>query len=168
MDIRDLIPWARSNVPTRRAGEDDPFRSLQTEINRVFENFWRGLPAPTGGFGAGWPFEAATPRVDVSETDKEIEITAELPGLSENDVEISLTEDVLTLKGEKKSEREEKDKNYYVSERSFGSFRRSIPLPSGVDQDKVKATFKNGVLRITVPKTEEAKKEVKKIAVSKG
>jgi HSP20 family protein len=166
MDIRDLIPRrsGRGGSISGREGED-PFRALQTEINRAFETFWRVFPRPSG---RAMPFEASGLRVDVSETDKEIEISAELPGLDENDIDVSLTEDVLTIKGEKKTEKEEKKKDYYISERSHGAFRRSIPLPAGTDRDRVRATFKNGVLSITIPKTEEAQQQVRRIKVGKS
>ena len=103
--------------------------------------------------------------MDVAEDGKEITLTAELPGLDEKDVEILLSNNVLTIKGEKKSEQEKKEKDYYRVERSYGSFSRTIPLPEGIDADKVNASFKKGVLTVTVPKLPEAQKEVKKIAV---
>jgi HSP20 family protein len=101
--------------------------------------------------------------VDVAEMEDEIKVSAELPGLDNEDIDVSLSDDVLTISGEKKEEKEEKGKNYYRSERSYGAFRRDIPLPSQVDADKVDAVFQKGVLTITLPKTAEAK--AKKVTV---
>ncbi len=142
-----------------------PFTSLQREMNRLFDSFLGGsslspwLPFERGGA------EAFTPRVDVSETEREIKVAAELPGLDENDIDVSLTRDTLTIKGEKKEEKEEKGTDYYRMERSYGSFTRSIPLPVEVDTDKVEATFKKGVLRVTLPKTASVIEKTKKVAV---
>lgn len=164
MQIKDLIPWNRKSGDISRHGNDDnPIFALHRDINRVFENFWSrfengfGMANRSLGFGA--------PSVDVAETEKAVEIAAELPGMDEKDIEISLTEDVLTIKGEKKAEREENKKGYYLSERSYGSFYRAIPLPPGIATDKVKAEFKKGVLTVTLPKTAEAQAKVKKVEV---
>jgi HSP20 family protein len=107
------------------------------------------------------------PRVDVSESENEYEVTAELPGIDEKDVELTLADNVLTIRGEKKVEREEKDKdkNYYMSERSFGSFRRAVPLPAEVDEDRVEANFKNGVLTVHLPKSPQAQARTRRIEV---
>ena len=99
------------------------------------------------------------------ETDDAVQITAELPGMSENDIDISLSDGVLTLKGEKKDEKEVEDKGYYLSERRFGFFQRSFRLPEGIDEDRIEASFDKGVLKITLPKTQEATKQAKKISV---
>jgi HSP20 family protein len=108
------------------------------------------------------------PAVDVAETDKAYEITAELPGLEEKNIEVKLANGVLFIKGEKQEEKEEKQKDYYRRERSFGSFERSFHVPEGVDTDKVAATFKNGILLVTLPKSAEAQKQAKKIEVKGG
>jgi HSP20 family protein len=105
------------------------------------------------------------PRMDMAETDDSIEITAELPGVDEKDLDVSVEGDVLVIKGEKKSESEEKKKDYHVVERSYGSFRRSIRLPGVVDPEKVKAAFDKGVLRVTLPKPQEAKQNRRRIEV---
>lgn len=178
MQIRDLIPWGWGRQEVSRREEEDPFRSLQAEINKAFGGFWRAFERPGmargggGGFGMGMPalapFAEGQPRVDVAETDKEIEVTAELPGMDEKDVEVAIARDSLTIRGEKRHMREEKHKDYHFSERSFGTIQRTIPLPAGVDTDKVEANFKNGVLTVKVPKVEGDKSEVKKIAVKKG
>ncbi len=115
-----------------------------------------------------WPAEAnwgKAPAVDVAEKDKEYEITAELPGMDQSNVEVKLSNGVLTIKGEKKEEKEEKKKDYYMSERRYGSFQRTFQVPDGVDADKVEASFKNGVLTVMLPKTPEAQKQEKKIAI---
>jgi len=105
------------------------------------------------------------PAVDVSEDDKAFKITAELPGMSEKNIDVTVTGDLVVLKGEKQQEREEKGKNRYLSERSYGSFQRSFYLPEGVARDKVTAEFKDGVLTVTLPKTVEAQAQQKKIEV---
>jgi HSP20 family protein len=144
---------------------EHPFGSFQREMNRLFDNFFGGFSlSPWTPLERGVT-QAFTPRVDLSETNKEIRVSAELPGMEEKDIDVSLTRDTLTIEGEKKEEKEEKDKDYYRMERSYGSFTRSIPLPVEVDTDKVQATFKKGVLEITLPKTAKAIAETKKVAV---
>jgi HSP20 family protein len=127
--------------------ESQPFATLQREIDRLFDDFTRGFPA-FGSLGT----QSLAPSIDVIETDKDIEITAELPGLEEKDVQINVADNVLTIKGEKKAEKEEKDKNYRLVERSYGSFARSLELPAGVNPDEIKASIAKGVLTVTVPK----------------
>ena len=158
MDVRDLIPWNRNRPLATRSG--DPFVSLHREMNRLFEDFWRGFDGglPSVGRAGVWP------HVEVAETDEVFQVTAEIPGLSENDVEVLVTNDALTLKGEKKSETD--DKNRQFSERFYGRFERRIPLAEGVDRDKVTATFKNGVLAVTLPKIPDAIGNLKRIPIS--
>jgi HSP20 family protein len=165
-DFRDLIPFGRERrlAPFTRGG-DHPFEAFQREMSRMFDDFFRGVP--TQFTGAEAPF-GAMPRVDVSETDNEYEVKAELPGLEEKDINLQLANNVLSIRGEKKAEREEKEKNYFLSERSFGSFQRSIPFPTEVDEDKVQASFKSGVLTVRLPKTERAKSQAKRIEVKSG
>ena len=135
--------------------------NIRDEVNRLFDNFFTGLPERRRGLLEGeW-----APSVDIAETDNEVVVTAELPGVKQDDVDITIADDVLTLKGEKKEEKEVKEKNYHRIERSYGSFQRSVSLPAGVQADKAKATYKDGVLHITVPKTEEAKPKQIKINV---
>ena len=150
-----------------------PFESLRHEVDRLFDDFdggfWRS-PFRSSSFDlapfrrGGAPF-AAMPAIDVSETDKAYEITAELPGMDEKNVEVKLANGVLTIKGEKQDDKEEKKKDYYMRERSFGSFERTFAVPDGVDGDKIEASFKKGVLSVTLPKSAEAQKAEKKIAV---
>lgn len=144
--------------------DDDVFRNLHREVDRVFSDFHRGFHIPTllrPSEGGG----ALSPSINVSETDNAIEVTAELPGVDEKDVNLELTDDLLTISGEKKTEKEEKEKNYHLIERSYGSFRRSLRLPFQADASKADAKFKNGVLTVTLPKPPEAKAKAKKIEV---
>lgn len=161
MTFKDLIPFGRKTVPVRH-DEEHPLLNLRHEMDRIFDDFFRG-------FSAMEPFAdrsgAFAPRLDVTETDKELKIKAELPGMDEKDVEVAVTHDTLTIRGEKKEEQEEKNGTYYRMERSFGSFTRSIPLPREVEQDKVSAAFKRGILTITLPKSARAEERSKKIPV---
>ena len=135
--------------------------NIRDEMSRLFDNFFAGLPERGKELlGGEW-----SPSVDVSETDEEVVVTAELPGVKQDEVDITITDDVLTLKGEKKEEKEVKEKNYHRVERTYGSFQRSIGLPTGVEAGKAKATYKDGVLCITIPKAEEAKPKQIKIDV---
>lgn len=156
MNLRSLIPIGRDRSVA------SPFMSLQREIDRLFEDFSRGFPTIAGN-GA----TALMPSMDVTETDKEIEITAELPGLEEKDVQINIADNILTIRGEKKAEKEQKDKNYRLVERSYGSFERTFELPEGVNADAIKANISKGLLKVTVPKpapTQAKKIEVKSAA----
>ena len=143
--------------------EDDVFHSLHKEIDRVFDDFHRGFHLPAWMKADDKAGTRLSPHIDVSETDKNYEITAELPGVDEKDVEIELADNVLTIRGEKKSKKEEKEKDYHLVERSYGSFRRSIRLPFGAEASDAEAKFKNGVLTIVLPKPPEAKAKTKKI-----
>ncbi len=160
MSIRDLIPskFTRKEVPVRRV--DDPFRSFISEVHDLFDRFFSDLAVEPTIFRSEF-----IPKVDLVEEEKEYVLKAELPGLSEKDIDVSMDESCITIKGEKKEEKEESKKGYYYAERSFGSFQRVIPLPGDIDRDKVKATFKNGLLTVHLPKSKEALKEVKKITV---
>ena len=135
----------------------------QEEMNRLFDDFFRGFDASPFGEEN---FRKFSPAVDIRENEKEVAIHVELPGMDEKDVEVLLTEDTLTIKGEKKEEKENKGKDHYHLERVFGSFQRVIPLPLGVDSQKTEAKFKKGVLRIKLPKREEAKSIGKKIQIA--
>lgn len=161
MDLRSLVPFSFGGLARRG---DDPFVSLHREIDRLFDEFSRGMPltwrpAAKGGVDL---------RVDVSETDKEIKVTAELPGVDEKDIEVILAGDLLTIKGEKKAEQERKEENYHLIERSYGAFARSLRLPYAVEEKNVQAEFKKGVLTITLPKPAEVQAAAKKIAVKSG
>lgn len=129
-------------------------------MDRLWDSFLEGRPMRKAEEGREW-----LPSIDVSETKNELVIKAELPGLDPKDIDISMNNGYLTIKGEKKHEKEEKDENYHLIEKSYGSFTRSVRLPREVQNDKIAASFKNGVLRITLPKSEEAKKKEIKIKV---
>lgn len=156
--------------------ESGPFARLHSEIDRLFEEFgaapWRSPFRRTvfdiEPFWRGEISWGKVPAVDIVETANGYEITAELPGIDEKNVEIKYADGTLTIKGEKKEEKEEKKENYYLSERNYGSFQRSFRVPEGVDADKVEASFKNGVLTVTLPKTPEAQKEEKRIEIKQG
>jgi HSP20 family protein len=168
MDLRSLVPFRGHGAVSRP--ELSLFGSLQREVDRLFEDFTRGAGANGGSM--------LMPTIDVSETGKEIEVTVDLPGLERKDVDISLENDVLTIRGEKKIETKPddkddkddkggKDKTYHVAERSYGVFYRVIQLPPGIDPSKVQATMSKGVLKVTIPKptpSSAAKIEVKEAA----
>jgi len=171
MALKDIVPWSRSKAPgTYRGAEGNPVLALHREMNRVFDDFLRGDffrgdllrgfddLAPGFGRSTGWP------QTDLVETDKEYRVVAELPGLQEKDVEITLSDNVLTLKGEKTVE---SDGNSVYAERYHGQFLRSIPLGDDIDRDKVSASFKDGVLTITVPKNPPAATSAKRIPISR-
>jgi len=152
-----------------------PFESLRDEIDHLFDDFGRGLwqPFRRSLFAAEplfrrGPMQGTMPVVDVVESEKAYEITAELPGMDEKNIEVKVADGILTIKGEKQEEKEEKKRGYYLQERHFGSFERSFEVPESVDPDKIDATFKNGVLTLTLPKKAEAQKPSKKIDVKAG
>lgn len=153
MTLKSLIPVGSERGMTRFSS--NPFTALQQEIDRLFEGFSQGF--------AGFPTRELMPSMDLSETDKEIEITAELPGLEEKDIQLNVADNVLTIRGEKKNEREETKKDYHLVERSYGSFTRSVQLPAGVNADNIKAVMSKGVLKVTVLKPAPA--QTKKIDI---
>jgi HSP20 family protein len=140
-------------------GGGDPFMSLHREMNRLFDDVFRGMPTAGGAQGGTGQFIQA--QMNVSETDKEIRITAELPGVDQNDVDVSLDDDVLTIRGEKKFEQKEEKENFHFVERSYGTFQRSVRLPFPVDPEQVKASFENGVLTVSLPKTAQQERSRK-------
>ncbi len=130
-----------------------PFRELEREMDELFSRFFRDWPWPRlAGGGRGW-----LPPVDMVDRKDEIVLRADLPGLEQKDVEVTVEEGVLTIRGERKAEREVKEEDYYCCERWAGTFERSVMLPPGVDPDKIRATFRNGVLEVRLPKTREAR-----------
>ncbi len=154
--VRNFLP----DVFGRSAG--DTFSNLQREIDRVFQDFGRGVPmAGFGDFGKN----AMAMKVNIAEHDGAIEVTADMPGVAPEDIDVQLKEGILTIKGEKKSEKDDKQKNYHVMERSYGMFERSIMLPTDVDAGKVEAAFDKGVLKVTLPKLPPEKSSVQKITV---
>ncbi|WP_440981963.1 Hsp20/alpha crystallin family protein [Shinella sumterensis] len=164
------MPVTKS-APPSKSTEPRPLEGLRRDIDRLFEDFnpfdWH-LPSRVLGFDlrrraqAEWP---VLPAMDLVEKNDVYEITAELPGIDEKNVEVRLSNHTLTIKGEKQEEKEEKQKDYFLSERRYGSFQRSFQLPDGVDTDGIDASFANGVLSVTLPKTAEAKQSAKNIPV---
>jgi HSP20 family protein len=152
MDTKSVVPVGTQRAITRR--DTNPFSFLQQEIDRLFEGVTRNIP----GFAT-----TTMPSMDISETDKAIEITAELPGLEKKDVELNVADNLLTIRGEKKNEREEKNKDYHLVERSYGAFSRSVELPAGVKVEDISAEIANGVLKVTVQKP--APKQTKQIEI---
>jgi HSP20 family protein len=151
MTGKSLSNWPWGTTGVARSGEADPFVALQREINRAFEGFFDGSELWSGlaGNRTGQPMA----HVDVSETEKEVHVTAELPGFTEADLDVELTEQGLRIRGEKKDERETKDHQFHRTERMFGMVERLVPLPAEVQRDGVTATFKNGVLSVVLPKS---------------
>jgi HSP20 family protein len=161
MHIRDLMPWHRDRTSPAAANGDTehPFLALQRDMNRVFDSFFDRFDKPFAMFGG-------EPRLDMAETDGAVRVTVELPGIDQKDVEISATDNLLTIRGEKREETESGEGARHIVERRYGSFQRAIPLPPGLDMDKAEARFDKGVLTVTLPKTPEAKAAVRKIAVT--
>ena len=146
----DVTPWK-------------PFRELERvrrEMDRLWDSFFEEKPTRRGEEVGEW-----LPSLDVAETENDIVVRAEIPGIDPKDIDISLANDLLTIKGEKKQEKEGKEENYHLIERSYGSFTRSVRLPGEVQSDKISASYKNGILKVTLPKSEEAKKKEIKIKV---
>jgi HSP20 family protein len=165
MALRDLIPWNgnRGREVTVSRGESNPFLTLHREMNRLFDDAFRSFDlAP---FGSDRLFDRAMgwPNIEVSETEKEVKVTAELAGLDEKDVAIELAHGVLAIRGEKKTETEDTERRF--SERFYGRFERQIPVDD-VDEEKVSASFKNGVLTVTLPKSPAAQQKVRRIAIN--
>jgi HSP20 family protein len=162
-------------APAARGEALSPFDTLRREIDRLFDDLrpggWPVAFRRPSAFELSWPrFERwqLAPAMDMVEKGEAYEITAELPGLDENSVEIKLANGALTIKGEKREEKEERDKEYHLSERRYGSFQRMFRVPEGVDTDKIDASFKNGVLTVTLPKLPAARQNEKKISVKAG
>lgn len=185
MDIKKLAPWnwfkkeeeaAGTSMPVQypRSREHGyalgrPFDQLHQDMDRLFDNLWRGIGLPSR-----WGYEAVLPRLagsllkptlDIGSTEKAYNISVEIPGADEKDVQIELQNGNLTIRGEKKQEKEENGKNYYRRERSYGAFQRVLSLPEDVDVDGISAAFKKGVLRITLPRKAMARSDVKQIEI---
>jgi HSP20 family protein len=164
--MRYLTPfrWGHRGVPAGRDQEGNTLNVFQREMNRLFDDFFKGAGMKP------WAEEmeslgAFSPQVNMTEDEKSIQVSAELPGLDEKDLEISLSKDSLTIRGEKKEENEHKGKEAYYVERSFGTFTRVLPIPKDVNTEKAEASFKRGVLTITLPKLEREKQSQKKIKI---
>lgn len=164
MSIRDLIPRSRgSEVPASYGrGEDSPFMSLHREMNRLFDDVFRDFGRQP--FGLAGTSMGNWPSVELTEAGNELRLTAELSGLEEKDVEVLMDDGVLVLRGEKRAENEDKERRF--SERFYGRFERRIPLGYDIDQDKIRAQFKNGLLTVTLPRSAESESRVKRIAIN--
>jgi HSP20 family protein len=186
MDMKKLAPWnwfkkeeeeAGSTVPVLRTDSPTeyaagsayhPIFQLHRELDRIFDNAFRFFGLPSFGTGFSTPFSASgllKPQLDIGASDKEYSITVEVPGVDEKDVTVEITGNTMTIKGEKRQEKEEKETNYYRLERSYGSFQRVLSLPEDVDLDGVKAAFRNGVLTVTIPRKALPKSEVKQVEI---
>ncbi len=143
----------------------DPFQSLRTEMDRLFDSFFTGMPALTNVRQSFPAAQGLTPALDVKETEKELVVKAELPGIDEKDMQLTFQDGILSLRGEKKSEHTDERENYHVMERSYGAFQRSIRLPETVNGEKAEARFDKGVLTVTLPKRPEMMKAQKKIEI---
>lgn len=153
----DLITWK----PFREVTPFRDFERMRREMDRFWDSFFEVAPRRKTEKGEEW-----FPHLDVSEAKSDIVVKAELPGMDPKDIDIFLNEGTLILKGERKTETEEKDEDYHLIERSYGKFYRSILLPQDVQSDKINASYKDGVLKITLPKSEETKKKEIKIKVN--
>lgn len=162
MSLRELIPWKRKELAADR--EENSFDSLQRDLSRILDRFSHGFGRDELARREEW-WGGSFPAVDVAETDKEILVTAELPGIDEKDLDLSIRGSQLLIRGEKKAEKEEKGEHYYHKESTYGSFSRSIPLPTEIDDGHIEATYQKGVLKIKLPKSAVAQKASKKISV---
>jgi HSP20 family protein len=164
MNLGSLIPWRdKTQVDAHSDTYADPFTSFRREVDRMFDDFFRSAGQGLQPWSAGW--HAMAPRIDISDSDKELVITAEMPGLDEKDFEVTLAGDLLTIKGEKKTENEDRNGNAYYVERRFGSFSRSVRLPFEAGDEQVEANYDRGVLTVRVPKPAEAQRHVRRIEV---
>ena len=163
MANRDLTPWGRGGglTPFGR----DPFLSFRREMDRLFDDFFTPSTETRSFAAPGATANAIQPSIDVDETEQAYTVTAELPGIAEQDVELNLADNALTISGEKRSERNEEQGGRRYSERSFGRFSRTIPFPTEVDADRVDAAYRNGVLTVTLPKNEKARDKTRKIEI---
>jgi HSP20 family protein len=168
MCAMSLMPFNRGrSVSRRRPAEADPLLALRQEMSQVFDDFFSGvgLPSFAGSEPGSTVTAILTPRMDVSETDDAVQIAVELPGLDEGDVTVTLDSDVLTIRGEKATERDEDERDYHIIERAEGTFLRTLRLPFEADPEQVQAAFQDGVLTITIPKPKQAQQKSRRIEV---
>ena len=169
MSIKDILPWKRKkdSVPVRREQGDDALESLRRDLNSLVDEFLTPLAGRRPGVGgfAGMPAGAYVPRVDLTENDKEVVVSIELPGVDEKDVDLTLDGRNLVVRGEKKEEDESREGDTYRYERTYGSFQRVVPLPEGLDEDKAGARFRKGVLTVRIPRSTESRNRRKKVVV---
>jgi HSP20 family protein len=165
MALRSLLHGDGKKTLTPATREESPLATLEHRMNDMMEGFFHDFGLEPWSLNRTSTF---TPRVNVSEDEKSVYVTAELPGLDEKDIDVTLTRDALVIKGTKQSESEQSQADYYRMERSYGEFRRVVPLPAEIDSDKAEATFRKGVLSITLPKVEAEVKQQKKIEIKGG
>ncbi|MEJ2690344.1 MAG: Hsp20/alpha crystallin family protein [Deltaproteobacteria bacterium] len=169
------LPIRKETVPLKPFSSPDvymhPLLDFHQQVKRMFDDFYRdfGMPA-RGWWEPSWQLgkfrqQAQYPRMDFAETDKAITVTAELPGVRKDELQVTVNDDILTIKGEKRQEKEEEKGRFHRTECYYGSFQRSFPLPCEVDSQKIDASFNNGILTITLPKTKEARRKVIKIEI---
>jgi HSP20 family protein len=162
--FKSLVPWrASSQLPARQDEFFDPYAYFRREVDRMFESFLEDFGSRA--LANNWSWRNAGPAIGVFESDKELVVTAEVPGVNENDIEVTLADNMLTVQGEKKAEHEQKDGGTSYLGRRYGAFSRSIRLPFSVKDEEVDATYDKGVLTIKVPKPAEARRSVRKIEV---
>ncbi|MGM0426256.1 MAG: Hsp20 family protein [Thermodesulfobacteriota bacterium] len=186
-EVKDLSQKVKALIPRRRKKQQLPvhvdkyprvqqdpweqsYLAFRQATDRLFDDFFGGMPSPMADYGRLWRAtpdisDSDWPRVDMSETDEEIVVTAELPGVDREDIDISVSDNTVTIRGDKTEEEEEKTRDYYRLERSYGSFHRVFSLPCEVESDRAKASFKRGILTIQLPKSAEARKRVKRIPI---
>jgi len=166
--MKHLFPSKKGaeQLPATR-NDEGPFDAFRRQMDSLFDNFLEDFggrsffPAWSGGSA----LKSFNPKFDIAEAEDAWHITAEMPGMEQKDLDITLDNGALTIKGEKKQEKEEKHKEYFLSERGYGLFQRSFALPEGTDPENIKAEFKNGILKLDLPKTEKAKSNIRKIAI---
>jgi len=170
MTLREIVPWRWGGL-RRWEAEEGPFvgfrrqmETLHREMDKMFEEL-SSEPVHKTFAPQAWGREMLMPDIDETEDEKAFHVSIELPGMDEKDVDITLSGRLLTIRGEKKEEEKEEGKDFYRRERTFGSFRRTLELPGEVDESKIEASFKKGVLKVDLPRTEEAQKKIKHIAV---
>lgn len=171
MSGTSLQPQTAYHPMIRRQEEGDPFMPFRRQMNRLFDDFFAGpmWPRLPMAFPAAALEVVVTPQIEVSETDKEVQVTAELPGIEPSEVEVSLADDVLTIRGEKQQQQkpgQEQGRDYHLTERSYGTFSRYLRLPFRADPGKIQASFKDGVLTVVIPKPEEMQQKVHRIPVA--
>jgi HSP20 family protein len=167
MDNKDMVSWKNdgTDMTVERAQGEGALLDLRSQMNRLFDQFFERPFSLSPFFRESAMIGDFAPRLDVSETDEEVTISAELPGLEPEDINITVDRNCLNISGEKRAEKEDQGQHYCRVERSYGSFQRSIPLPDELDEDKIDATYKRGVLKVTVPKKAEYKRQSKRIEI---
>jgi len=170
MTLREIVPWRWGGL-RHWQGDEGPFvgirkqmESLHREMDKLFEDM-SSEPVRKSFMPQAWAHELVMPDIDETEDEQAFHVSIELPGMDEKDVDITLSGRLLTIRGEKKEDEKEEGKDFYRRERTFGSFRRTLELPGEVDESKIEASFKKGLLKIELPRTEEAQKKIKHIAV---